>query len=135
MYVLSIVRPPENGAAFGKAWILPGTGAVWTTARAAGNVLHHGHLVGEADTAAFVTDLENAPVGTPRTHTPTGLTFRIDPADNPPNVCPCCGRLVKPGDHAFAGQEDALCTGCYTWDDSTQCLSENTAHADRPGKD
>lgn len=59
----------------------------------------------------------------------TGITFRIDPAGRAPNSCPCCGRLVKWGDHAFAGSDDAYCLGCYTWDfGSEPCLPENTAH-------
>lgn len=57
-----------------------------------------------------------------------GHTFRIDPSEFPPNVCPCCSALVRPGEHAFAGDDEAYCTGCGPWSDGPQCLPANTAH-------
>jgi hypothetical protein len=67
--------------------------------------------------------------GTEWCHAVTGIIFRVDHADRAPNACPCCGRLVLPGDHALAGSDDAYCTGCYTWErGSDPCLPENTAH-------
>jgi len=74
-------------------------------------------------------ELLRAPVGTELTHESSGYTFRIDSADNPPNICSCCEALVRPGDHAMAGTEDAHCLGCFTWDRNTPaCLPANTAH-------
>lgn len=62
-------------------------------------------------------------------HQPSGYMFRTDPASNPPNVCPCCHGLVRPGDHQAAGLEDAYCLGCFTWQrDVPKCLPENSAH-------
>jgi hypothetical protein len=106
-YVLSVVRPPEGGAAFGTATVL--------------DPVH--------DFGAFATALTHELTGTERVHTGTGLTFRIDHADRAPNACGCCGRLVLPSDHALAGSDDAHCLGCYTWSSNNiGCDPHHTAH-------
>jgi hypothetical protein len=70
-------------------------------------------------------------VGAELVYADSGHVFRIDPFEFPPSVCPCCFGLVRPGDHAYAGDEDAYCLGCHTWDDSVEsCLPANSAHPD-----
>jgi hypothetical protein len=132
-YVLSMVHPPENGAAFGKATVFEPTPLKETAAFEAARLL--GDIV-ELDLvplAVFSHQLKVKNTGTDILHEESGVTFRIDPADTPPNRCPCCGRLVKPEDSAFAGEDDTLCDGCYPWHRTTpQCLPENSAHTEEP---
>lgn len=130
-YVLSVIRPPVEPAAFGQADVSDPVALVQHAADIAGDSLI-GEGVGTLEARDFGNALAHELVGTERTHTGTGVTFRIDPADNPPNVCPCCGRLSRPGEHAFAGLEDALCLGCYTYSGVTQCLPTNSAHTEEP---
>lgn len=129
-YVLSIIQPPEGGAAYGKALVsVPRSDRELVALFAVAQLTLEG--VPRTDAALFALGLleESERLGTEVTHTGTGLTFRIDDADTPPNVCPCCSRLVKPEDAMFAGMDDTLCDGCYTWHRTTpQCLPANTAH-------
>jgi hypothetical protein len=129
MFVLSYVLPPEGGAAYGKAEVCEVVTEQQQAADVAGNLL----ILRDVPTLAarrFCNDnLAHADTGTDVKHAATGITFRIDPENRAPNACPCCGRLVKWGDHAFAGSDDAYCDGCYTWDRNVPgCLPENTAH-------
>lgn len=131
MFVLSYVLPPEEGAAFGKATVLDPFTSKGRAAIAAGSVVLHEHDSSTDDAVAATTHLHEQPTGADWTQPQTGIIFRIDPADTPPNVCSCCGRLVKPGDHALAGDPDAYCLGCFTWKrDIPQCLPENSAHTE-----
>jgi hypothetical protein len=130
MFVLSYVRPATDGAKYGKATVEEPVTRLQYALDKAGDVL----IKAEVRTMAarlFGNALSTVPTGTEMTHDDTGIVFRIDPAEQPPNVCPCCGRLVKPGDHAFAGTEDAYCDGCYTWGDNAviPCSPHHTAHA------
>lgn len=131
-YVLSVVRPPVAPAAYGTAELYEPMTHKQYTADLAGDLLI-GMRVRTLEARTFTIALANEPTGTEHAHTGTGLTFRIDPADIPPNVCPCCARLVKPEDGMFAGMDDTLCDGCYTWHRTTpQCLPANTAHTEEP---
>lgn len=70
-------------------------------------------------------------VGAELVYADSGHVFRIDPFEFPPNVCPCCSGLVRPTDHASAGQDVAYCLGCFTWDRNVPaCLPENSAHTE-----
>ena len=138
-YVLSVIHPPVAPAAFGKA-VTPeqdpfsslGSAVkllVWLFSTEAPGTTTLG------DAKAIGRELLDAP-GREYRHAESGLTFRIDPADNAPHACPCnkgddnpCGRLVLPTDHADAHMEDAYCLGCFTWSrDVAACLPANTAH-------
>ena len=128
-YVLSIVHPPENGATFGKAEVTEVVTHVQYAADLAGQMLIDG---GENTLPArfFANHLANEVHSMPYAYPGTGLTFRIDPADNAPHPCPCCGRLVLPDAHGQARHEDAYCLGCYTWARGDEgCLPRNTAHS------
>lgn len=136
MYVLTVVHPPANGAAFGRAELFPPVGDPVYAAESAITVLLNAPYHPTPAQARQFTDvlLRELP-GTQRCHTQTGFVFRIDPADNAPHPCPCgegepdgCGRLVLPGDHAFAAMEDAVCSGCWADSVNPGCLPENTAH-------
>ena len=131
MFVLSYVLPPVEGAAFGKATVFEPVTTLEAVHRHVLWVLRMEHQVPARKAAEFATALTHELISTARVHTGTGIVFRIDPEDNPPNVCPCCGRLVKPGDHAFAGDSDAYCDGCYTWNDASKisCGPHHSAHA------
>lgn len=133
-YVLSVIHPPVTPAAFGKAEVWPPVGdpsyAAETVVTVLLNAPYHPTIT---EAREFAHALKRELPGTQRCHTQTGLTFRIDPADTPPNACPCCGRLVAPEDAMFAGEDDTLCDGCYTWYRTTpQCLPANTAHTEEP---
>ncbi len=131
-YVLSIVRPPENGAAYGKATVHEGLlnpVEISQTVRAYIRIL-------ETDTdwetvRRFADNVGNEETGTVRACAPSGLVFRVDPEDRAPNACPCCGRLVLWSDHALAGSDDAYCDGCYVWSEASKisCDPQHTAHA------
>jgi hypothetical protein len=131
-FVLAAVRPSEGEAKYGKALVPeqdPFTTAgsairllIWIFSQEASVPV----TLGEA--REIGRGLIDAP-GREIRHSPTGLTFRIDPADKAPHACPCCGRLVLPEDHAYAAAEDAYCLGCFTWDRNTPaCLPANSAH-------
>jgi hypothetical protein len=139
-YVLTVIHPPVNGAAFGKAVVLDPVPYHATAAkRQARYVLETEGGATHEESGDFGMKLVLAEVGRLVTHEPSGLTFRIDPADSAPHPCPCgneedgeniCRRLVLPTDHAYADAEDAYCLGCFTWSrDVEACLPENTAHA------
>lgn len=132
MYVISYVQPPKDGAAFGKATVsdpLPErqnlhTVAYWALRKC--DPCMHPDVVNR-----YAKQIMRKDLGVESVEASTGLIFRIDDADNPPNVCPCCGRLNKPGEDAFAGVEDAYCLGCFTWKRGmTACLPANTAHSE-----
>lgn len=129
-YVLAVVRPPEGEAKFGKATVLepmPDMGRIftqiyWELRKRDGGM--HPEVANK-----HAQEITSQPTATDVVEASTGLTFRIEPEDRAPNICPCCTGLVKFGVHAFAGREDAYCTGCYTWDRSTPgCLPGNSAH-------
>lgn len=128
MFVLSYVVPPVGGAAFGKSTVLEPVHTMDAVHRRIMYILINDQDIYVRQAADFATTVTHELTGTERVHTGTGTTFRIDPEDRAPNACPCCGRLVLPGDHAFAGSEDAYCLGCYTWDDTPACLPENSCH-------
>lgn len=131
MFVLSYVLPPEEGAAFGKATVFEPVPYLARAAKTQTVQVLTQAGVPRDEARKFGLSLTLTPTGEHLTHKGTGLVFRIDPADNPPNVCPCCGRLVKPGDHASAGDPDAYCLGCFTWQRNVPaCLPENSAHTE-----
>lgn len=131
-YVLAIVMPPVAPAAFGQATITEEVISADHAADVAGDVLIRME-VPTMTARRFGTELAQLGTGTTKQHPGTGVSFRIDPASTPPNVCPCCGRLVAPEDAMFAGEDDTLCDGCYTWHRTTpQCLPANTAHTEEP---
>jgi hypothetical protein len=135
-YVLSVIHPPVPPAAYGRA-VTPAQDpftslgsavklVVWvlSTERPGTATLGDAKVIGR--------ELMDAP-GREFRHAESGLTFRIDPADDAPHPCPCCERLVLPGDHALAHHEDALCEGCYTWARGvTACQPGRTAHTEEP---
>jgi hypothetical protein len=122
-YVLSYVRPDRTAVVLD-----PVPYVARAAKRQAVHILTDAGIPQE-EARRFGLMLTLAAPGTEITHEPSGLVFRIDPAEFPPNVCPCCRALVRPGDHAMAGSEDAYCLGCFTWSRNTpQCLPANTAH-------
>lgn len=132
MFVLSYVLPPAEGAAFGKATVLSPVRYTAHAAVAMSLVLQQRGQFTHTQAKRLALSLGRAETGTEWTEPQTGITFRIDPADQAPHACPCCGRLVLPTDHAYAHDEDAYCLGCFTWDRNTpQCLPENSAHSTR----
>lgn len=135
MYVLTVIHPPEGGAAYGKAEVRAPITNVVDTSHAAFRVMvgraRPGMAWGQADQYRAILVSAAIRDGHGEVTVPSGFTFRIDPADNPPHPCPCdgCGRLVLPTDHAYADAEDAYCLGCFTWNrGDVQCLPESTAH-------
>lgn len=133
-YVLSVIHPPVAPAAFGRAVVLDPVAYHATAAkRQARYVLEMEGGVSREESGEFGIKLVLAQHGTPVTHKPTGFTFRIDPADEAPHPCPCCGRLVLPTDHAEAAMDDAYCLGCFTWDSKISgCWPDRTAHTEEP---
>lgn len=123
-YVLTVIHPPADGAAFGKATVFEPTGEKSTAAFEAARMLGDVEELWLGQLAIFSNRLITADMGADVQHESTGYTFRIDPITNAPHPCPCCRRIVLPAD-----LEGALCGGCYTFDDTEQCLPENTAHA------
>lgn len=123
-YVLSVIHPPTDGAVYGKATTFESTGEKSTAAFEAARMLGNVEELWLGQLAVFSNRLITADTGTGIQDESSGLTFRIDPITNAPHPCPCCGRIVLPAD-----LEGALCAGCYTFDDTEQCLPENTAHA------
>jgi len=79
-YVLSVIHPPIAPAAFGKADVSEEVIEVQHAADIAGDSLI-GKGVPTLAARSFANDLAQAGPGVPRTHEPTGLTFRIDPAN------------------------------------------------------
>jgi hypothetical protein len=126
-YVLSYVRPDRTAAMVeGDPFTTPGSSIRFVIRAFAMERLTSATM---EDARHLGRSLLAAP-GTEITHEPSGLVFRIDPQEFPPNVCPCCSALVRPGDHAMAGTEDAYCLGCFTWSRTApQCLPANTAHS------
>jgi hypothetical protein len=132
MYVLVFTLPPVNGAAFGKAAVFdpcPERRNLHTLAYRA--LRKHNPHMDMGTASRYAEQITRKDTGTECVETSTGITFRIDTEDKAPNACPCCGRLVKWGDHAFAGSDDAYCDGCYTWGDDAKisCDPNHTAHA------
>lgn len=130
MFVLSIVLPPEEGAAFGESMVFDPVHQLGLVPVAGSAFLFRRPEIIDRESARMALAMvTHAPLTTEVMH--KGVTFRIDPAEYPPNVCPCCGRLVKPDDHAFAGTPDAYCLGCFTWKRGVDaCLPENSAHTE-----
>lgn len=136
MYVLTVIHPPVNGAAYGRAVVLDPVPYL-AVKRQVRYLLETECGVNRDESTAFALSVET---GRAITHEPSGFTFRIDPADNAPHACPCgegeddgdpCGRLVLPTDHALATHDNAFCLGCYPWDITiTPCLPANTAHTE-----
>jgi hypothetical protein len=130
MYTLSYVLPPEGGAKYGKATVLEmeSLADTFDTLR---NVMADktGTLPPINLPGSLAYLLTSTDTGTDTYDPVTGYTFRLDHADRLSNACGCCGRLVKFGDHALAGSDDAYCTGCYTWGGKEiSCDPANTAH-------
>lgn len=131
-YVLSVIRPPVAPAAFGEATVTEEVIEVQHAGDVAGDILIRMDVPVMA-ARRFGNDLAQLGTAVVKVHEASGWGFRIDPADTPPNSCPCCGRLVAPEDAMFAGEDDTLCDGCYTWHRTTpQCLPTNTAHTEEP---
>lgn len=129
MFVLSYVLPPTEGAAFGKAKVFAG---IATKRQAIDRIVNMLESSGVHQDRAqrFGFEMERLDTGSFLALESDGRTFCIDHEDRAPNACPCCGRLVKWGDHAFAGSPDAYCLGCFTWDRNVPgCLPENSAHS------
>lgn len=129
-FVLSVIRPPEGEAKYGKATTLDPVGTMAAVERRVEYVLKsEGADTNDAVSFSLVVGAAD-PGWQILPHDGTGLTFRVDKAEDTPHPCPCCGRLVLPTDHAYADAEDAYCTGCFTWSRNTEaCLPENSAHA------
>jgi hypothetical protein len=129
-YVLSVIHPPVAPATFGRAVVsVPVLSHALAAEFAVKPLMDAGLTYDEATHFASTVWLDSEHPGAVLTHEATGLSFRIDPTDNAPHPCPCCGRLVVPSDHAYAHDPDAYCLGCYTWDRNTEgCLPANTAH-------
>lgn len=127
MYVLSYVRPDRTAA------VLAPVATVYHAAEMARCLLLGVPGEGWRSAEDARRALMDAPIASEVFHRQSGYILRIDPADYPPNVCGCCRGLVRPGDHAYAGIEDAYCLGCYTWrHDVPECLPQNTAHTECP---
>lgn len=128
-FILSAINRPVGDARHGKSTVFEAVTEKQHAADVAGNYLIlHGvsTLAARRFCNALVATLDT---GTEITHAGTGITFRIDTEEQAPNVCPCCGRLVVWGDHAYAGSEDAYCLGCFTWSRSVEpCQPGNSAH-------
>lgn len=126
-YILSVTRPPEEGAAFGKATIFE---PVAIPEQAGLRIVTILAPLKAGNAATFAEAVCHELTGTECVHTETGLTFRIDTEGQAPNACPCCGRLVNWQDHALAGSDDAYCDGCYVWGDSSRisCNPHHSAH-------
>lgn len=132
-FVLSVVRPPEEGAAFGKATVSDLLTSRETAVNLVAHVLKDSGMTHQEIRSFFQRKVWQKEWSQEITHEGTGIQFRLDDMQFVPNVCPCCGRLVKHGDHALAGSEDAYCLGCFTWKRGVpQCLPENTAHTEEP---
>lgn len=132
-YVLSVIHPPVAPAAYGKAEVFAKPLPLQSAASNATLFLLNQRGTSNSECVEFGKLLLRADTGAGAAHRPSGFIFRIDPADNAPHPCPCCGRLVLPTDHADAGMEDAYCLGCFTWSrDKIQCLPANTAHTEEP---
>lgn len=135
MFVLSVVRPPEGEARYGKATVsdpTPDRGKLFTLTYWALRK-RDGWMHPEVANR-YAEQVMCADIGQEMVETSTGLRFRTDKAEDAPHVCPCdnCSRLVLPTDHAYASADDAYCLGCFTWDRNIPaCLPENSAHAER----
>ena len=131
MYVLSITRPPVNGAAFGKATVLePRAHKAHAASQASKILREHNPGMDRSTADRYGLQIARKDLGVECVEASTGLRFRIDPLDRAPNACPCCERLVNFEDHALAGSDDAYCLGCFTWKRGMEpCLPENTAHS------
>lgn len=126
MYVLTVIHPPANGAAFGKAVTLDPAPMTETFDQVSTFMTEHFGSLGPVNLPGSLAYLlVNTPTGTNVYDAATGCTFRIDPITSAPHPCPCCHRIVLPAD-----LEDVLCAGCYTLDGAAQCLPENTAHTE-----
>lgn len=137
MFVLSVVHPPEGGAKFGRAVTLNPVRAVTRAAKeqAVYLLVTEGGLPDD-DAWEFGSILSKTTPGTLLTDELSGLSFRIDSADDAPHPCPCCDRLVLPDDHAYASIEDAFCLGCFKWKRGMEpCLPEDSAHSERETTD
>lgn len=128
--VLFIIHPPKDGAAFGRADVVDSLISPQQASHEAAHFLGDRTALGIEALAVFAHELYSAPTGAEVRHELTGLVFRIDAAENAGNACPCCGRLVKFGDHVHAGSDDTYCDGCYVWGDSSKvpCDPNHTAH-------
>jgi hypothetical protein len=125
MFVLSVVRPPEGGAKYGKATVYEGLRSrLWAANKGADLLIEAGVPEQEARNFGAYDLWYPVTVGTFVDHEGTGLTFRVDRAGEAPTVCSCCGGLVLNG--------RARCHGCSPWDSNTPaCLPENSAHAEK----
>ena len=130
MYTLFAIRPAQTGAAYGKATVSEPVSTKKELQEAIERILMTETGADKIDAMCFGLTVLSADPGWEIEHT-SGLVFRFDVAPDTPNACGCCGRLVKLSDHAFAGTEDAYCTGCYLWGDTDKigCDPKRTAHA------
>lgn len=131
MYVVSCVLPAECGAGYGRSAVLAGCRDSVEARKAVGAMLFTAGVRGDGGTDRFTLEVFCADAGVMTVHEPSGIAFRIDTVGAAPHACPCCGRLVLPGDHALAGSEDAYCLGCFTGGDAARipCDPAYTAHA------
>lgn len=131
-YALTVIHPPVPPAAFGKAVVLDPVATKGALQRQIEYVLMTEAGSDKFGAMAFGLTIITADPGWVIQHE-SGMSFRVDPADNAPHPCPCCGRLVLPGDHALADHDDVLCVGCFTWNIvPVGCLPANTAHTEEP---
>lgn len=140
-YVLTVIRPALKPAAYGRAEVsVPQPSHALAVEFAVRPLMDAGLPYPEATGFASQIWLGSEHPGAVVTHEATGLSFRIDPADNAPHPCPCgsdeddpCARLVLPNDHAFAFAPDAYCRGCFTWNrGDVPCLPANSGHTKEP---
>lgn len=140
-YVLTTIYPAIKPAAYGRAEVsTPTRSQLLACEHAVKPLMRAGLSFDEATYYASGIWTDASQPGAVTTHGATGLSFRIDRADDAPHPCPCgideddpCGRLVLPDDHAYAYAPDAYCLGCFTWNrGDVQCLPANTGHTQEP---
>lgn len=133
-YVLSVIYPPVAPAAYGRAETFqPASYKVLAASLVQAVLIRTPVVLGKGVLTQLERELEDAPTGTEIKNVESGLTFRIDDVDTPPNACPCCGRLVRPEDAMFAGDKGTLCDGCYPYGlAGPVCLPANSAHTEEP---
>lgn len=131
MFVLSVVTPPEGAAKYGKATVsnpFPERDQLHTVAYWA--MRKRAPWMHPDEISRYAGQVTTKVVGAETVEASTGLRFRVDTAEDAPHPCSCCQRLVLPTVHALAHADDAVCTGCFTWDRNIPaCLPESSAHA------
>jgi hypothetical protein len=136
-YVLTVVRPSEGEAKYGKATVHGGLHSRLKAAQKGADVLiKAGVPEGEARTFGAYDLWIPTKLGAFVEHPGTRLTFCTDTPDQKKYACSCCGRLSWGNRTHCSG----CCTGhrdtpacCIRDHDTPACLPENTAHASLKG--